>query len=135
MSLESRIIVALCACVVACVTADAQKKTISSSPPVTITDAQNGKDVQVTSGQILIVKLAGNPSTGYSWGVSGDPAPLKLEKTSYENNTSTPGAPQTAVFQFTAASKGAATLVLLYRRAWEYNVQAVRTFRVNVRVQ
>jgi inhibitor of cysteine peptidase len=104
---------------------------------VSITDEDNGKDVDLTSGGVLIVKLKSNPSTGYSWVVAGDPSPLKLVKTSYRRNTASSkaaGAPGVQVLQFSASSAGMATLQLIYRRSWEYNVQPAKTFTVRVNV-
>ena len=105
---------------------------------VTVSDQNNGKDIDLTSGESLVVKLASNRSTGYGWTVLGDPAPLKLEKTSYHKSTkSSPatGAPGVQVFQFSTGSAGITTLNLVYRRSWEYNMPPAKTFslRVNVR--
>ena len=114
------------------------KSTKTSSSVITVTDRSNGKDIDLTSGQTLVVKLGSNRSAGYGWTVLGDPAPLKLEKTSYHNNTKSSevvGAPGVQVFQFIASGAGIANLTLAYRRSWEYNVPPVKTFtlRVNVR--
>jgi len=104
---------------------------------VTVTDQDNGKDIDLPSGQTMVVKLASNPSTGYKWTVEGDPAPLKLEKQSYRKSTksSAMGAPGVQIFQFRAGSSGIANLKLNYHRSWEYNQPPAKTFslRVNVR--
>jgi inhibitor of cysteine peptidase len=108
------------------------------SHAVSISDEDNGNDVDLTSGGTLIVKLKSNPSTGYSWAVAGDPSPLKLEKTFYRKNTPSSkvvGAPGVQVFQFSASSAAMATLQLIYRRAWEYNVAPAKTFKVRVDVR
>jgi len=120
-------------------------QTPSAKPPakadshaVSITDEDNGKDVDLTSGGALIVKLKSNPATGYSWAVAGDPSPLKLEKTSYRKNTASSkvvGAPGVQVFRFDAGSAGIATLQLIYHRSWEYNVAPAKTFGVRVNVR
>jgi inhibitor of cysteine peptidase len=110
-------------------------KTAAST--VTLTDQDNGKDIDLAPDQTLVVKLASNPSTGYKWTVEGDPAPLKLQKQTYRKGTksSAMGAPGMEVFQFSAGSSGIANLKLNYHRSWEYNVPPVKTFslRVNVR--
>lgn len=104
---------------------------------VTVTDQDNGKDIDLPSSQTLVVKLASNASTGYRWTVEGDPAPLKLEKQTYRKSTksSAMGAPGMQVFQFTAGSSGIANLKLNYHRSFEYNQPPAKTFtlRVNVR--
>ncbi len=97
----------------------------------------NGKDVDLTSGGTLLVKLKGNASTGYSWAVAGDPAPLKLVKSSYRKGASSSavGRQGTQVFEFRASSPGLARLTLEYRRPWEYNVPPVQTFRLRIYVR
>jgi predicted secreted protein len=103
---------------------------------VTVTDAESGKDVDLASGQTLQVKLKMVAGTGYAWTVEGDPAPLKLAKTSKQQlHPGKPGAQQLAVFTFSPSSAGMATLTMVYRRSWEYNVPPAKTFtlRVNVR--
>jgi inhibitor of cysteine peptidase len=119
-------------------TPSAKSPATAGSHAVSITDEDNGKDVDLTSGGTLIVKLKSNPSTGYSWAVAGDPSPLKLERTSYRKNTSSSkvvGAPGVQVFQFDASSAGMATLQLIYRRSWEYNVQPAKTFKVKFEIR
>ena len=119
-------------------TASAKLPAKAESHAVSISDQDNGKDVDLTSGGTLIVRLESNRSTGYSWTVAGDPAPLKLEKASYRKNTASSkvaGAPGVQVFQFTANTAGMAMLQLIYRRSWEYNVPPAKTFSVRVDVR
>ena len=110
----------------------------TSSSTVTVGDQDNGKDIDLTTGGILLVKLKSNPSTGYSWSVSGDPSPLRLEKTSYVKNTKSAkavGAPGRQVLRFGVSSSGMATLTVVYRRSWEYNAPPAQTFSVRVNVR
>jgi inhibitor of cysteine peptidase len=98
----------------------------------------NGKDIDLTTGSMLLVDLPGNPSTGYSWSVAGDPAPLKLQKASFhkgKTHSNAVGAAGTAVFRFSASTSGLANLTLVYRRSWEYNVPPMKTFSVRVDVR
>jgi inhibitor of cysteine peptidase len=107
-------------------------------PKVTLTDQDSGKEIDLTTGSMLIVKLPSNPSTGYRWTVVGDPAPLKLQKTSFQRmgkNADEVGAPGSDVFQLRASSAGMVTLTILYRRSWEYNIPPVKTFTVRVNVR
>lgn len=110
----------------------------TSSTVVSIGDQDNGKDVDLTSGGVLVVSLSSNPSTGYRWAVAGDPSPMKLQKVSFRKKTGSsqmPGAPGVQVFRFTANSAGMATLTLNYSRSWEYNVAPAKTFNVRVNVR
>ena len=110
----------------------------SATSNLTISDKDNRTNVDLTTGQTLIVRLPSNPSTGYAWVVNGDPAPLKLTKSISVRSQGTSGmvgAPRTAVLEFSAASSGVTTLTLLYRRSWEYNVAPAKTFTVTVSVR
>ena len=110
----------------------------ASSPTVTVTDQDNGKDIDLIAGNTLLVKLKSNPSTGYAWTVSGDPSPLRLEKTTYVKNSKSSkavGAPGMQVLRFGVSSSGMATLTVVYRRSWEYNVPPAKTFSVRVNVR
>jgi inhibitor of cysteine peptidase len=116
-------------------TASSTKSTITA---VTVTDRDNGTDVDLTAGGTLIVKLPSNPSTGYSWAVAGDPSPLKLHKTSFVQKSHSGqmvGSAGTQVLRFGANSVGMGNLTVVYRRSWEYNVPPVTTFTVRVNVR
>ena len=105
----------------------------SPLPVVTVTDQDNGRDVELPQGSTLLVKLNSNPSTGYSWSVKGDPSPLKLQKKSFRQpKQQKPGAPGMQEFRFTSASAGMVMLTLEYRRPWEHEAAAARTFQVHV---
>ena len=116
--------------------AKAQKPAAGSAKIINVTEADNGKDVDMGSGQTLQVKLKSISGTGYSWTVDGDPAPLKLTKTfSQRSKSAKPGAAQMSVLQFSATSPGISTLTLVYRRTWEYNVAPAKKFEVKVNVR
>ena len=114
----------------------AQKPASGSSNIVNVTEAENGKDVDMVSGQTLQVKLQSVAGTGYAWTVNGDPAPLKLTKNfSQRGKSAKVGAAQISVFQFSASSPGIATLTMVYRRSWEYNVAPAKKFEIKVNVR
>ncbi|MGA3053434.1 MAG: protease inhibitor I42 family protein [Candidatus Korobacteraceae bacterium] len=111
----------------------AQQK--STPSPIVITDADNGKDVDLPAGDTLVLRLESNPSTGYSWAIKGDPSPLRLVKSSTKKNgqnSHVVGAPVTQEFRLTAVSAGMVSLTLEYRRPWESNVAPAKTFQVRV---
>ncbi len=113
-------------------------RTHPTVPNVVLTERDNGKDVDLSVGTYLIVELPSNPSTGYNWSVAGDPSPLKLQKTSFRKSATkanTVGASGTAVLRLSANSSGLATLTLVYRRSWEYNIPPVKTFAIRVDVR
>lgn len=111
-------------------------ETKAADSVLTVTDADNGKNIDLASGQTLRVKLKTISGTGYAWTLSGDPAPLKLIKTHTENGKSQrPGAGHISVFDLTASSAGLANVTFVYRRSWEYNVSPARTFTIRVNVR
>ena len=114
----------------------AQKSAGEPASILNVTEADNGKDVDMSSGQTLQVKLPSIAGAGYAWTVNGDPTPLKLTKQSTQRKKSAkPGAAQVSVFQFSASSPGIATLTMVYRRSWEYNVPPAKKFEVKVNVR
>lgn len=103
-----------------------------------LTEQDNGRDIDLNAGETLIVRLPSNPSTGYNWAVAGEPAPLKLQKSTFHKKAGyakAVGDAGTSVFQLTASSSGIANLTLVYRRSWEYNTPPLKTFSVRVNVR
>ena len=110
----------------------------SATPVVTVTDQDNGRDIDLPQGGTLLVKLTSNPSTGYSWAVTGTSAPLRLDKTTLKKGKQSDrraGAPGTQELRFSGTSAGMAVLTLEYRRPWEHDVAPARTFTLKVNVR
>ena len=88
--------------------ATSASKVRPSSSNVVLTEQDNGKDIDLTIGSTLVVKLPSNPSTGYNWTVVGEPSPLKLQKTSFRKGTDEGHQPwarrERRVFQLSANS-------------------------------
>jgi inhibitor of cysteine peptidase len=100
----------------------------------------NGSQVELTSGQVLEVTLASNPTTGYSWEVSEvdetvltQVGEVEFQQAPAEGEPVT-GAGGTETFRF-AASAGETTLTLVYHRPWEKDVEPLETFTVQVVVR
>jgi inhibitor of cysteine peptidase len=91
-------------------------------------------------GQTLVVTLASNPSTGYSWAISTAPDSALLaqegEITYAPSNPDVvmPGSGGTESARFTATAAGTTTIVLDYRRPWETDVPPVETVTIEVTV-
>jgi inhibitor of cysteine peptidase len=112
----------------------------AAPPPAaekTINEANHGQRVEV-NGELLVVNLEGNPSTGYGWQVQGlDGAVLRQvgqpEWVSAPGQAK-PGAPATQVLRFAGVARGATTLNLAYVRPWEKDARPAKTYSVQVRV-
>jgi inhibitor of cysteine peptidase len=106
---------------------------VRSSSTITVGQAANGKTIHPRAGDTLIVRLPGNPTTGYRWSVSRTPAPLRLLASSY-----VPSPPKrlgqggTFVFRFRVRA-GHGTLTLVYRRPWEKSKPPLRSYSLLVR--
>ena len=104
-------------------------------------DASNDNgQKELARGQTLVVTLDSNPTTGYSWAVADvDKAVLRqVGDAVYQSPNSNPnvvGAGGAQTYRFEAASAGATTLKLAYRRSWETGVAPIKTFTVQVVVR
>ena len=113
----------------------------TASVVVSDDQAQAGHSVDLRVGQELVVRLAGNPSSGFRWRLIDvlETAPLQtagppvLETGA--TSTAMPGASGTEVWRFRAGQPGPQTLRFEYRRVWEIHVEALRSLDLDVVVQ
>ena len=109
-----------------------------SKAGTTLTDADNGRTVTVNAGETLVVKLGGNPSTGYTWEAKDLDAHMlqQVGEPGFESfSPGLVGAGGTLTLTFKALKPGTTTLTLVYHRSWETNVAPLQTFTVTVTVQ
>lgn len=105
----------------------------AAAATVTVGPAANGTTVRLHVGDRLVVRLPGNPTTGYRWSALRVPAPLRLLSSVYvPSQPKRLGQGGTYVFRF-AAGRGSGTLKLVYRRPWETKKPPLRTFTLTVR--
>jgi|GEM_PF-968290 len=109
-----------------------------AAEPVRLTEEDNGKTVEMTVGQELILRLKGNATTGFAWTVAkldGD-ALKQAGKVEYEQeNTGRMGSGGVYVATFEAVKQGEAVLGMHYARPWEKDEKPARTFRLTVKVK
>ena len=102
--------------------------------------AENGKRLQVPVGQYVLVRLLGNPTTGYQWqtaGVTGRSLQSLAADPQYVPAPSKPGmvgSGGTYNFKFHADRPGTTTIKLVYVRPWEKNRPAVDMFMCTIDV-
>jgi len=99
----------------------------------------NGKTIPVEAGKAILVKLAGNPTTGYQWSLSkldGEAIEMvgKPDYVADKHPRKMVGSGGTYVFTFRALKPGKATLTLAYARPWEKNTPPIKTFTLTVEV-
>jgi len=111
-----------------------------SEPTIVLSTADNGSQVELTSGQVLEVTLESNPTTGYSWEVSevDETVLTQLGEAEFRQAPAegepVTGAGGTETFRFASAT-GETTLTLVYHRPWEKDVEPLETFSVQVVVR
>ncbi len=102
---------------------------------ITVGLSGNGRTIRAHVGDTLVVRLPGNPTTGYRWSVARIPKSLRLLGSVY-----VPSPPRrigqggTFVFRFKTTS-GSGSLRLVYRRPWEESTPPLRTFVLAVRTR
>jgi len=118
--------------------AKAGKKAPALKADVTVGPDSNGKQVSLRVGQVLAVKLPGNPTTGFAWKLAeleggalvalGDPA---FERSPAKAKAVGVGGTTTA--RFRAVEEGTCVVRLDYGRPWEKEPE--RAFAVTIEVR
>ena len=104
--------------------------------PLTVTQADAGKSVSLAVGQRLMVHLSEQAGTGYGWITAADSTPLlKFEDGSVASGATIPGGAQMQVLVYSAVAAGKGTLKIEYRRSWEKDVPAAKTYEIVVTVR
>jgi inhibitor of cysteine peptidase len=107
----------------------------ATAPRSPTTDAP----VKAVAGQIFIVRLAANASTGYSWAWDEGAAAGVLvqvgEPTMAGVDPQRVGGGGIQTWRFRAATGGKGELRLDYRRQWEKDTPPVQTVRWQIQVQ
>jgi predicted secreted protein len=100
-----------------------------------LTAADNGTVVQAVVGDVVVIKLVGNPTTGYHW------KPTVYSAGRYDGVTYEPlegaspdaiGSPVQCIFRFVVERAGVITLV--NARHWQIEATPNDTFTVTVQV-
>jgi inhibitor of cysteine peptidase len=103
-----------------------------------LTAADNGQAIEANRGDMIVVALPSNPTTGYQWDVVSEGNVLRQSGESEYIPDEPPdslvdGAGGTAIFRFEATGAGSAELALEYHRPWE-EVDPIDLFAVTVTV-
>ena len=99
-----------------------------------ITNKDDTKTVEVQKGDVLVVQLPENPTTGYRWSLDQhDPSHLAMQNATFSSAGAGIGAGGARSFTFVAGGAGETDLALSLRRPWERGSAARQSFRAKVR--
>lgn len=104
---------------------------------VNLSEQDAGKNIEVKAGDVLVISLEGNITTGFNW-IPAPQDPILLEQVGDIEVTPASdalGAPGELVLKFKAVEKGQTVLHLDYKRSWEEGVAPEKTFEVTVVVK
>jgi inhibitor of cysteine peptidase len=104
---------------------------------VRLTETDSGRLVVLHRGDELIVELAENPTTGYTWALETQGAPaLRSVSSDFKSSTDRlAGAGGVCRFCFEAAAPGTAELRLKLWRDWEGDASAIKRVTVPIEVR
>jgi len=101
--------------------------------------SDNGSQVHLEVGQLLVVTLESNPTTGFRWEVAElDEGILKQTGEAEfvpESEEPIPGMGGIEIFRFEAAAQGEVMLKMVYLRPWEEGVEPLEVFSISVVVK
>jgi inhibitor of cysteine peptidase len=97
----------------------------------------DGSQVELKRGQFLVVNLAGNPTTGYSWETAGfdDQILRQVGEVEFTPDSELIGSGGVQTLRFEAQQSGQTALKIVYRRPWETGVEPLKTFSLRVVVR
>ncbi len=108
-----------------------------ASSEINLDFGDNGSTIEVNKGQILVISLESNPSTGSTWEVTELDTHIlrQIGEPEFQPGSNVPGAPGMQIFRFEAVNTGQTPLKLIYHRPFEPNVPPLKTFSIQVIVR
>ena len=102
-----------------------------------LTEADNGRLLELDVGDTLEITLPGNPTTGFQWEVSAiDSAILRqVGEPEFEPSSDAVGSGGNITLSFDAVGVGQTDLKLIYHRPFEEGVAPIQTLEVKVTVR
>ena len=95
--------------------------------PLMLGSVDTGRTITMSVGQVAMLRLPSNPSTGYRWQTTSDPdaRTLIVMDSGYDRPASdTPGAPGQAWWKLRATGEGTTSFAVRYVRPWEPDEKA-----------
>jgi len=108
-----------------------------SAETVQVNEDDDGGQIELELGKLLVVTLESNPSTGYQWELLESNESILKQfgqaefKPSEISDPPVVGAGGWEIFRFKAVSAGQMTLELVYHRSWE-DTEPLKSFSIQV---
>lgn len=100
-------------------------------------DANEEFVYEISVGETLEIKLAANPTTGYSWNWANEENVTIIDSSGYRYVMDEPvmaGSGGSDVWTFVGVKAGQETIVFEYARSWEReNVEKIKRFVISVK--
>jgi len=105
-----------------------------ASKTIDIGQDDNGTQIELKTGQELVVTLDANPTTGYSWDVDtlSETVLQPVGEPEFEIDSNLVGAGGVQIMRFKAVEAGESVLSLIYHRPWEKEVEPIETFSIQI---
>ena len=104
---------------------------------VSISSEANLSKIVLEKGQVLVLKLATNPTTGYDWEIVGLDSAILQQKgdVAYKSDSALIGSGGVDIWTFEAVKSGQTHLSLTYHRSWEKDIAPMETFDLDIVVK
>ena len=100
---------------------------------VVLTQTQSGICISAAPEDVIVIRLAEHPTTGYRWQVENATG-LMLTGDDFTLSSSAPGTGGERVFRFAVQQSGTAQIALSLRRPWEGDTAPATRFEVTIEV-
>jgi inhibitor of cysteine peptidase len=107
----------------------------SAAHEIVITERQADQTIPAHAGEVVTIKLAAQPGTGYSWQCTSDHPQVAAQEGEPEllpEGDAHPGGLKMQVFHLRILGRGTAHIVMKYARPWEKDASPQKTFRVTI---
>jgi inhibitor of cysteine peptidase len=97
----------------------------------TVTEGENGKAVKIRAGDILVVRLSENATTGYRWALDGVDSPLvTIHEAQYSSPSPSVGGSGEVTWRVEGKAPGSLEIKLKLWRSWEGEKSVQKRFRL-----
>ena len=107
-----------------------------SGAQLTLTEADDGKSVELRAGDTLVVRLHENPTTGFRWALD-DPVPkiVRVRGSEYLGQSDAVGSGGDVLWSLEAVMPGKTQIAFKLWRHWEGDISIRKRFAVPLSIK